>query len=274
MKDLDLTYLFGLPPEKAIEYLKGKGFAISFDWHEMLDSVHAREFTVAKAARLDVLQTIRDALVKSLNDGETFRTFQQQLTPELQKLGWWGRQEVLNEATGELRNVQLGSAYRLRTIYEANLQSAYSAGRWQGQFKNRVARPMLQYIAVLDGRTRPAHRALHGTIAPIDSPFWRYFYPPNGWRCRCRVRALAQDQAVTMVKNGQGIWVQDKGLSFNDVLIPGTNNETARVAVYQGIDDFGKGFTVSPDLGWSNNPGLDRWQPQLGKYDPAIRSLW
>jgi hypothetical protein len=25
----------------------------------------------------------------------------------------------------------------------------------------------------------------HGVILPIDHPWWRTHYPPNGWNCRC-----------------------------------------------------------------------------------------
>jgi SPP1 gp7 family putative phage head morphogenesis protein len=272
MNDIDLAYLFGLPPEKAIEYLGEKGLKFSFDWHEMLDDVHGREFTVAKAMRADILQEIKDSLTNALTDGQTYNTWSKQLIPELQRLGWWGRQEILNPETGELRMAQLGSPFRLQTIYQANMQSAYMAGRWNSQWENRVARPNLQYIAVMDSRTRPAHRALHGVIAPIDSPFWLYFYPPNGWRCRCRVRSLTSDQTVSMIKNGEGIWVQDKKISFRDVEIPHTGGETGRVAVYTGPGLAGK-IEMSPDLGWSNNPGLDRWQPDLRRYDADIRGL-
>jgi SPP1 gp7 family putative phage head morphogenesis protein len=273
MIDLDLAYLFTLTPAEAIAYLEAKGLAITFDWHELLNDVHGREFTVAKAMRLDILQDIKDSLEQSLEKGETFTTWQKTLVPTLQGKGWWGRQEILDPVTGELRTATLGSPYRLRTIYEANLQSAYSAGRWQSQWENRQARPFLQYVAVLDSRTRPAHRALHGTIAPIDSPFWRYFYPPNGWRCRCRVRALTQDQAVTMVQAGGGIWIKPEQIGYSDIEIPHTGGQTGRVAVYSGPGLTGK-VTMSPDLGWSNNPGIDRWQPELAKYDEQIRRLW
>jgi len=274
MPDIDLEYVFGLPPEKAIEYFRSKGYAITFDWHEMLDAAHAQAFTVAKAMRLDVLQTIRDAVDKALAEGETLRTFRKGLIPELQRLGWWGKQELLNEATGELRLSQLGSPRRLETIYQANLQAAYQAGRWQSQWENRENRPYLMYVAVLDGRTRPAHRALHGTIARIDSAFWRYFYPPNGWRCRCRVRALTKPEAIQMVKDGRGVWVKDDGLSSKEILIPGTDSDMAQVAVYKGTDVFGKSFTLSPDLGWNSNPGMAKWQPELAKYSPEVRDLW
>ena len=43
----------------------------------------------------------------------------------------------------------------------------------------------LRYVAVLDARTRPEHRAWHGLILPIDHPLWDTHYPPNGWGCRC-----------------------------------------------------------------------------------------
>jgi len=274
VQEIDAAYLFGLPPEQAIAYLAAKGYAITFDWHEMLDDAHARAFTVAKAMGLDILQDIRHELDRALAEGRTFRQFQQSLTPRLQAQGWWGRKEILNPETGELRTVQLGSPFRLQTIYQANLQSAYMAGRWQSQWENRAARPYLMYVAVLDSRTRPLHRALHGTIAPIDSPFWRSFYPPNGWRCRCRVRSLTRDAAISMVRNGQGVWVKDDGLSSKEVELPGGLGQTTRVAVYTGVDGLGQKFTVSPDLGWDTNPGLARWRPDLAKYSPEIRALW
>lgn len=43
-----------------------------------------------------------------------------------------------------------------------------------------------QYTAILDNRTRPAHKGQHGVTAPINSPFWKKWYPPNGYCCRCR----------------------------------------------------------------------------------------
>ena len=71
------------------------------------------------------------------------------------------------------------------------MQVAYQTGRYKTQVDNIDNRPYGQYVAVLDSKTRPEHAQLHGLIFWHDAPFWNSFYPPNGWRCRCRVNALS-----------------------------------------------------------------------------------
>ena len=72
----ELNALFEMPPQDAIDYLKAKGFKIGWDWHETLNEAHSRAFTVAKVARIDLLQDIRKSLimlcskVKALNNGK------------------------------------------------------------------------------------------------------------------------------------------------------------------------------------------------------------
>jgi len=51
------------------------------------------------------------------------------------------------------------------------------------------------YDAINDRRTRPAHAAMDGYIAPHDDPIWNTWYPLNGYRCRCSVIALSERQA-------------------------------------------------------------------------------
>jgi uncharacterized protein with gpF-like domain len=45
----------------------------------------------------------------------------------------------------------------------------------------------------MDERTRPAHAAMNGKIFRFDDPIWQTCWPPNGYNCRCRVRALTED---------------------------------------------------------------------------------
>lgn len=180
--DIDLAYAFGLPPEKAIEYFKAKGFAFSWDWQEVWQQAHTLAFTVAKAMRMDVLQTIRDEMQRVFDEGVMLRDFQKNLEPKLKALGWWGRQVVGDETGGQ--EAQLGSPYRLRTIYDTNVRTGYQAGRWREFMESADDAPYGQLVAVLDANTRPSHRALHGLVFRLDDPFWNTHWPPLDWGCR------------------------------------------------------------------------------------------
>ena len=70
MPKVDLAYCMTLPPKKAVEYLKNKGYAVTWDWEELWQDAQAQAFTVAKATRLDILQDIRDAVEKALKETE------------------------------------------------------------------------------------------------------------------------------------------------------------------------------------------------------------
>lgn len=272
MNEADLLFALGLPPEEAIKFLAAKGFKLTWDWHEMLSVAHAQDFTVAKVLRMDVLQDIREMVAKSLQEGITFRDFERELTPKLQAKGWWG--EIVNPETGEVATI---TPWRLRTIFDTNLQTSYMAGRWKSQWEGCKERPYLQYLAVLDGKTRPAHRALHGKVFRIDDPIWKYIYPPNGFRCRCRVRALSEEDLKEMdPENGpKGLKVESSEglLSFIEKPI-GQGAGVEKVAVFQGKDAFGKEFFFSPDVGFNYNPGMAGWTPDLAKYDPEIARLF
>lgn len=80
----------------------------------------------------------------------------------------------------------------LQAEYQTAKRGAQMAHLW-GQFqKQKHLFPNLVYRTVGDGRVRPEHAALNGVIKPIDDPFWRTYYPPNGWRCRCTVMNTAE----------------------------------------------------------------------------------
>src|SRR5690606_36450379 len=162
-------------------YFRGKGLAESFAWQDVWEEEHARAFTVAKAMRRDILQDIRAAVDQAVGEGITFEQFRDRLRPQLEAKGWWGKQTMEDPLTGETRPVQLGSTRRLRTIFDVNLRSAYQAGRWKPIQEVKDAFPFLRYVAVGgkqgDGRTRPEHRASHGTILPVDHPWWETHYP-------------------------------------------------------------------------------------------------
>lgn len=180
-------------PTEAIFHFRNKGHHVAFDWRDTDAAEHLRSFTVAKAMRLDVLQDIRAAADRALTEGLSFQQFQKDLEPLLRARGWWGRQPMTDPLTGETRIVQLGSPRRLRIIYDTNLRMAHAKGRWERIERVAETRPWLRYLAIQDARTRPEHMAWHGTVLRWDHPFWETHYPPNGWRCRCIVQQLSDD---------------------------------------------------------------------------------
>lgn len=258
MATADLAYAIGLPPDKAIEYFQSKGYAVGFKWQDVWAEAHTKAFTVAGVMKLDVLQDIRGALDKALREGGTLAEFQKELRPLLERKGWLGKGYRVNADTGEIEGKRLAPR-RLRTIFETNMQSAYMAGRFATQLENAAERPFLQYVAVMDHRTRPAHRVLHGRVLRYDDPFWRTFYPPNGYRCRCRVRARSQadvDSQSLPVASSEG------RLSEVDQVINRDGEIRPTVAYRDPI--MGKNFTTDPGFGF--NPGRAAFQPELDKY--------
>ena len=244
---MELKALFKLPPALAIKYFTSKKNKLSWDWYEVWQNAHKKAFTVAKVAREDILKDIRSSLDKALVEGKTFHEFQKELKPILQKKGWWGEQIVV-DSQGVAEKVQLGSMYRLKTIYSVNMQTAYQTGRYKTQYENVDNRPYWEYVAVMDASTRPEHAMLNGLVYRYDDPFWQSFYPPNGWRCRCRVRALSDYKVKSKkIKIGSS----DGTLSEEMALVSKKSGEYKPVTVYT---DPLTGKRVAPDVGWSHNP--------------------
>lgn len=266
----DAAFSLNLPPERAIAHLQAKGAQVTGSWREWLDGQHARAFTVANVAKLDVLQDIQGSLEKALKDGQTLESWKEGLVPQLQKKGWWGQgggvQQLqaagrIDAATGEIRKGL--TAQRLENIFATNMQSAYMAGRYGEMVEQAEERPYWQYVAILDSRTRPAHRAMHGRIFRYDDKGWSSFYPPCGYRCRCRVRNFSQQE----ITDGK-LTVQSTEGKLSEVNVPLRGGGSASVTRYS--DRSLDGGFFQPDPGFSNNPGRMTWQPRLEAADVQL----
>lgn len=225
-----------LDPLEAIAFFKAKGFEIGFDWRDVFQEEHARAFTVAKAMSRDLLEDIRAAVDQALSEGQTLEQFKKELRPKLVAKQWWGRKWMTDPATGEARVVQLGSPARLRTIYETNLRTSYMAGRWQRVERTKATLPLLRYVSVMDGREREQHHAWHGTILPIDDPWWDTHFPPCGWGCRCDGMAL---NSRMVARKGWAIEPPPKFRERNYV-----NKRTGEVVRLETGIDPGFGYNV------------------------------
>lgn len=265
MDGSDVRHAIGLEPADAVRFLRGKGAAVTGNWTEWLDGEHARAFTVANVAKLDVVSDIHASLLEALQQGKTLQQWRNDLVPTLQAKGWWRREGSLQQLqaagrvdanTGELAKGLTPA--RLSTIYRTNMQSAYMAGRYQAMVEQAGNRPFWQYVAVLDSKTRPGHRALHGRVFRFDDQGWRAFWPPCGYGCRCRVRAFNQREL-----DRKGLQVESTAGQLRDVQVPLRDGSTAMVTRYKAPGMPKPGF-FQPDPGFNHNPGQSTWMPRLG----------
>lgn len=143
------------------------------------------------------------------------------------------------------------------------MRTANNAARFRRQLENADSRPYWMYEAVNDSRTRPSHAAMDGRVYAHDDPIWATHYPPNGWNCRCRVRALTERQVRA---SGLAVYDTRKGDGADGLLTPErdppavgvdrrTGEEIKRPGTSLVFDRGGRAVTVTPDPGWSYNPG-------------------
>lgn len=234
------TFKFGQgPAPEVLQFIEGKGLAPSFDWRDFYGEEHAYAFTVAKATQIDVLSQIHRSTLEAIKEGLPLAEFQKRLTPELKSMGWWGKQDVTDPKTGNLKTVQLGSQRRLKTIYWANTRTAYSAGKWTRIQRTKLDLPYLVYRLGQARKHRPEHEEKEYVVLPVDHSFWDSWYPVNGWGCVCWVLQVTAEAAKTL------------GGVSPDPDIPNVrwmNERTGKVEyVPQGID-----------AGWNNNAGKTR----------------
>jgi hypothetical protein len=248
MPEPNLSYLLNLKPVEIIKWFESKGNTISWDWQEVYAQAHAKSFTVAKAMKIDILQTIRDEYISSLNNGGTPREFTKNLEPTLKKLGWWGKQKAkdvpgYNPASGvdPEKVVQLGSPHRLQKIFRINSTVAYNAQRYKFQMENVQTHPYLQYIQVQRPSKRDEHAKFDKKVFRYDDPIVSIIYPPSDWECKCRM----------------------VGKSASDL-----KNEGLKVS-------NGKDFDTSdiPEE-WRYNPGEAAFFPNLNKYNYSVASQY
>lgn len=226
-------------PEDAIAYWRGRSAQLltSWSWQDVAAAQHRAGFTVAKGMQADVLQWLAAGVDRALEDGIAMRQFANELEPKLAAAGWWGEAEEVDPLDGRTKRVRLGSLSRLRTIFNANVNSAYAAGDWARIQRTAASHPYLMYSAVRDNRTRPEHAAWDGLILPHDHPFWETHFPPNGWNCRCHTIQVSQD---LLDENG---WTVSEAPQIR--VRPWTNSRTGEV-----ID-----VPLGIDPGWAHNPG-------------------
>lgn len=115
---------------------------------------------------------------------------------ELQKLneafrastGWPDFLSKAREISGEFNETWL------RTEYDTAYLTAESSATYFRLIAQKDIFPYWQYITMDDGKVREEHYKLHGLVLECTDRLWDKIYPPNGWRCRCRVKPLMKHE--------------------------------------------------------------------------------
>ncbi|WP_300827080.1 phage minor head protein [Helicobacter sp. UBA3407] len=239
-----VSFSFNLPPETNIEVLKAKKPELHFDYDEIIHEAHLKAFTIAKVTKLDLLSEIQNSLIQAQSEGKSFEVWKKDITPMLAKKGWLGKVEVINKKTGEIKRINVNNT-RLKRIYNTNMRTANAQGRAKAQYALE-GEIYLRYIALQDGLTRPNHLRMHGITLHRDDPFWEKNYPPNGWNCRCVVRAYSKSECERQgfeISNTPPLPIADKDWSYDK---RGLNKDESLDSFLESkIERFGKESTKS-----------------------------
>lgn len=167
-----------LDPEEAIEFFAEVLDLPQAEWTRILRGILGLTAKVAADQRPMIVALVGDALLTAIEEGQTLRDFQDRIVAMF-------KEEAVGTTPGKAQ---------IETVFRTSMQSGYHAGRYQQQVAMVNVRPYWQYHAIHDSRVRPTHLAQHGKVYRADHPFWRRWYPPSGFNCRCTVVALAESE--------------------------------------------------------------------------------
>ncbi|MBL8351208.1 MAG: hypothetical protein JNL87_12960 [Burkholderiaceae bacterium] len=180
---------FGTPFAEQLAFFRRKLNLPTEAWDDIMRAAHDRAFIVAGAAKADLLADLREAVDSTMASGGGLNEFRQKFRAVVAKNGWTGW-------TGD--GSAAGEAWRTRVIYQTNMSTSYAAGRWRQLNEPGFAElmPWWRYVHA-DGQLhpRPLHLAWNGITLPREHAFWKTHFAPNGWGCRCEIRAVAAPAA-------------------------------------------------------------------------------
>ncbi|NJB36380.1 DUF935 family protein [Croceivirga sp. JEA036] len=148
----------------TVQLTENPGFAYGGDDPAMLTAFEQNLFKFAGAKTLAQIQELNQFFRQS----KSFEEFYQMAKP---------RTELYNTAW-------------LQTEYATAVLTGEAAATYQRLKAQIDLFPYWKYTTVGDELVRPAHRLLDGLILPATDKIWQKLFPPNAWRCRCRVVPL------------------------------------------------------------------------------------
>lgn len=218
-----------LPFKEAIKFFRQKLNIPTRRWNDLWKEMHDRGFMVAGAMKDDLLADFRKAVDKAISEGTTLAEFRKDFDNIIEKHGW---------------GYKGGRNWRSRVIYETNMRTAYSAGRYRQMTDPDILqmRPYWEYRHGDSRNPRELHLTWDGKVLRADDPWWNTHWPPNGWGCKCKVFALSERDLKRLGKTGPDT-------APDDGIYEWTDKKTGKThTIPNGIDP-----------GWDYNVGKDAW---------------
>lgn len=216
---------FNKPFKEQVDFFRQKLNLPTEYYDDIIKSGHDRAFMVAGVTKADLLDDFRQAIEKTMSEGQSIGWFRDNFDRFVEKHGW-----AYNG----------GRDWRTRVIYTTNIRASYAAGRY-AQLNDPdllSVRPYWKYLHNDSvAHPRPLHQSWSGMVLRYDDPFWTTHFPPNGWGCRCYIQAVRASEY--------------KGN-------PAPNDGT-----YQKTDRYGVTHVLPKgvDYGWDYAPGANRSTP-------------
>ncbi|MFQ5695772.1 MAG: hypothetical protein ACE5HB_07275 [Terriglobia bacterium] len=144
------TFPRNIPPERAIAYIRSLPVVERERWLAFVRRHQRQAFTLAGVEQRQALESLRNLVARSLEQGLTAEQFNRQ-------------------AADLLRNFEVTGG-RLRTLWNDTVGDALRQGR-QAELDDPAIRAVLGFQlfdALIDGVVRPNHAAMENTIARVE----------------------------------------------------------------------------------------------------------
>lgn len=169
-----------IPFTEAIKFLSAKIPLTKAEWEKLEPMIRFRAFTVALLGYAHEIESAKQILIKSLEEGTSYRDTWYELKKKLEK----------NESI---------APYYWENVYRTNTQSAYVAGKLEQYQNSGVA--AFQLMVIEDSRTTAICRNLlsktsgYGAVIPVNDKFWtQHGFPPYHYQCRTSIRGVWPSQ--------------------------------------------------------------------------------
>lgn len=177
-----------VPFEQQLAFFRRKLNMPTTHWTDIYSSEHDWAFMVAGVTRDTMLADFRTAIEKVIADGGTLEQFRKDFDRIVAENGW---------------DYNGGREWRSRTIYETNLFSSYNAGRYEQLQAQTAALPYWRYKhSDAVENPREDHLKWNNLVLRADDPWWKIYYPSNGWGCQCYVEGVSEEELKALGKSG------------------------------------------------------------------------